>query len=78
MSFTTNKERKDMKTYIIEKDIPLVSHKNIYPFNQMIVGDSFSYDVEDKKRITSAGSAYSRKHVGVKFTMRQGRCWRLA
>ena len=70
--------------YQIETNIPMPKGRcTIYPFQQMKVGDSFSFDERDRNTLSSSTAYYMRKHPGVKFTIRKqsaGKCrvWRVA
>lgn len=69
-----------MTDYVIEKDVPITQHsrRNSWPFDKMVVGDSFA--VADRGRVTPAASAFGIRH-GMKFSVlkqKEGgyRCWR--
>lgn len=74
-----------MSKYKIESGIPnnpgWDSHKCIYPFGDMKVGDSFLVAVEDKHRVRAAASKYGAFH-NKKFSTRsvEGgiRIWRVS
>ena len=54
-----------MSKYKIESGIPKpgwASHKCIYPFGDMKVGDSFLVTVEDAGKVSSAASKYGALH----------------
>ena len=66
-----------MSKFKIEKDIPLPP-KTKYPFPQMEVGDSFSFNEDDSIAVKSSVCFYSRK-TGKKFRIAQkNRVWRIA
>jgi len=73
--------------YQIEKNIPIPKSKNIYPFSEMEIGDSFLItmqdgDVRDKFRARIAAAIFSaHKNTERRFTSRLAgndlRIWRL-
>lgn len=63
-----------------DKHIPIPGpSRETYPFGQMSVGDSFMVvDATWIKNIRSAAYMHSRRHPGVKFTVRKyGDGWRI-
>jgi hypothetical protein len=70
----------------VEKGVPIPTQRMMagmikYPLGQMEVGDSFLFDVGDRKRVTNAAASYG-KTSGRRFTVRtintiEGRCWRI-
>lgn len=68
------------KPYQIEKGIPLPRATNaVYPFAQMEVGDSFTFEPEKYNTIRRCASYYAGGH-GCKFSVSSvhNRCWRRA
>lgn len=71
----------------IEKNIPLpqnVTKKKLYPFEKMLVGDSFFIKLETTKKLNSKRSTLrtlAYRQNPKKFTVRQVdgglRCWRI-
>lgn len=63
----------------VEKGIPLPekAERNKWPFGAMEVGDSFAFPPELSRTVRNAASSYQRNRE-VKFTIREGRCWRTA
>lgn len=66
----------------LDKNIPLPNdgtHRERYPFPDMVVGDSFLVlDASWIKNLRSAAYMYSRRHPGTRFTCRRhGEGWRL-
>lgn len=65
----------------IEKNVELNTRKVVYPFQDMEVGDSFSFPVNLYHKVASAASGYGRRN-NMKFSMRSfkdegvGRIWR--
>ena len=59
-----------MSEFKVEKDIPIINPKNVYPFNRMYVGDSFYVSNTSKRfnTVRRASKKYSRTHPGVKFS----------
>lgn len=59
--------------------IPPIPARERYPFSQMAVGESFMVlDPTWIKNIRSAAYMHSRRHPGVKFTVRKyGEGWRI-
>lgn len=58
-----------MTDYVIEKDIPVTGsdrRKRKYPFGDMVVGDSFAVEKNDK--VTPAASNFGIRH-GMKFSV---------
>lgn len=63
--------------------LPLEHSRAIYPFPDMKLGDSFMVlDATWVKNLRSAAYMYSRRHPGVRFTVRRynegWRLWRVA
>ncbi len=65
----------------IEKHVPLPDdrQRQVYPFPDMAVGDSFLVlDADWIKNMRSAAYMYAKRHPGVRFTIRKyGEGWRL-
>jgi hypothetical protein len=68
----------------IEKNVPVTdnrSHRAVYPFGQLEVGDSFPLGNAILENVRAAASYYGTRH-GKKFTVRKtpagSRCWRVA
>lgn len=74
-----------MNSFAIDKNVPMPAPKrgrrSKYPFAQMRVGDSFSFDLKLRNTVSAAASAYASNN-GVKFAMRSeggnARIWRVA
>lgn len=70
--------------YRIEKGIVPPSQKygtrNGYPFEDMEVGDSFTFPEAHETKLRSAVQNYKKAHPETNFTVRRGllRCWRTA
>jgi len=66
----------------IEQGVPIPKlYLSIYPFAEMVVGDSFLVPLKERHRAASAVSSFARKHPGVKFVTRKVaggiRVWRV-
>lgn len=68
----------------IEKGVPIPNSKKgaqrVYPFDQMEVGDSFSFPKGDWGRVTAAVQRYKIVNLKKKFSVFSvlSRCWRVA
>lgn len=78
-----------MPTYKIEDDVPLPADgirykRNVFPFAEMRVGQSFSVPIEEVQKLRMAKAQYVYRHRDVQFTVRRdinlkvARCWRTA
>ncbi len=70
-------------TYPISPNIPIPDKKvrSKYPFDLLQVGDSFEFNADDIKLISSAASAFGKAH-NKRFLVRttedgKARCWRV-
>jgi hypothetical protein len=66
-------------TYTVESGVQM-PRKNVYPFDEMVINDSFEFPKEERNRIRTAASKYT-KEFGGKFEIRvidEGNCriWR--
>jgi hypothetical protein len=65
--------------YKIEKGVPIPrgTQCRVYPFNEMQVGDSFTFEPEKYNTVRRAATYYGGDH-GVKFSVSSvhNRCWR--
>lgn len=51
-----------MSNFQIENDVPMPSRRNRYPFDQMLVGQSFTIEGEDESRkVRNAAYQYAKK-----------------
>lgn len=68
--------------YVVEKGVPMPNfgRKPAYPFAQMEAGDSFRIVADERNRVASAASWWSKRHSGVRFALRKDgdgvRVWR--
>lgn len=60
--------------YAIEKNIPMPKrsggNKLVYPFRDMIVGDSFVVPFDKRATARASSMSYARRNKGVKFSSR--------
>lgn len=81
------KIEKDVKLHKIEKGVKL-PQKNSYPFKEMKVGDSFSFDASLRQSVATNSIRYTKQYAGIqgksKFSVRKDpldenkcRCWRI-
>jgi len=69
----------------VDKDVPIPDKLDSirkYPFSQMEIGDSFSFDKRKERTVSTAAYFYGRR-TSKKFTVRKvetnlWRCWRIA
>lgn len=70
--------------YTIDSGVPILpSREQRYPFAELAVGESFSFQLHEVKEIRSAAQ-YIGKKYNKKFSVRKdkadgvGRCWRVS
>jgi hypothetical protein len=75
------KEREIAGKYQIEKGVPLPGNlrgrASVYPFPQMGIGDSFTFEADRYNTVRRAATYWGGDH-GVKFSVStiHNRCWR--
>lgn len=66
-------------TYTIDSDVKMPS-KTAYPFDEMVVGDSFAFNKNERNKIRTAASKYTKDNGGKfeirKITDEECRIWR--
>jgi hypothetical protein len=79
MRLSLAKEVKETARYQVEKGIPMPRRggSSIYPFAEMAVGDSFSFEPNRYNTVRRSATYWGGDH-GVKFTVSSvhNRCWR--
>lgn len=74
-------KQRETARYLVEKDVPIPTNlkgrKSVYPFPEMEVGDSFSFEPDRYNTVRRAATYWGGDH-GVKFSVSSvhNRCWR--